>query len=103
MSKFLRLALGIGLVGAVTAAAVAQTPVAASSTPPRDAAAMEDDLPFMLGWMRSHQPDPGMMPFQPPPRPKGAVFHLQRGEVQIVGKCDEGESMKACVEAAGQL
>lgn len=103
MRKLLPLAACIGLAGAATFAAVAQTPPA-PHVGPWDPGQMHDGPPFMPEWMHGPKPGPGMMPFPPPPPPlKAAVFHLQGNGVQIDVKCADDEPMKVCVEAAGWL
>jgi len=61
---------------------------------------MLDGPPLMPHWIHSHELPPGM-PFPPPP--KGAFFHLQRGDAQIAVKCADDEPTKACIEAVSQL
>lgn len=101
MRKLLPLAAGSGLVGVATLVAFAQTPVG----PPVQAEGapwVQVSPPQMPGLTRGRGPGPGITPV-PSRLSKGALFNLQRADIQIAVKCADDEPMKACAEAAGQL
>jgi hypothetical protein len=93
---------GLGLVGVAAVVAFAQTPATAPRAQSQFVGVdqMQDGPPLMPHWIHSHELPPGM-PFPPPP--KGAFFHLQRGDAQIAVKCADDEPTKACIEAVSQL
>jgi hypothetical protein len=101
MKTLALLGVGVGLFGTATLVAFAQT----NAVPPAQVGGriqVPDSPPVLPEWIHSREPLPGM-PFLPPPPPKGAFFHLRRGDAEVAVKCADDEPMKACIEAADQL
>jgi hypothetical protein len=108
MNKALLMLAAAGMVGAVTASALAQP----APPPPQQAQPGGPPPPGPGPQARGPMPpgyppgegQPGM--YGPPrgwrhgPPSRAAAFHIERGNISIGVRCAESEPMRACVDAA---